>query len=1113
MIALNRLRLINWHNFADDTLDIRQITYLIGVNGVGKTTILDALRYCLTTSKNFNALGNRKSKRTLLGSVHGKQRDQDGDHPRYSRKGHTVSYIGAEFRDTAAPAGQQTFVIVVRVESEKPDQDMRHVQQRWYITPKGVALEELPFLDSNRVPTKREQFCLKGKKMRDTDNQKQAKDLICRALGIGAADSPLGKKFCAVFPMGTSMDDIEDFREFICQYILPQPEIDPQALQQEQVELDNLNDVLLQAKARAQLLTDIASLGQTALAKQKDCTVNRGFILYAKQQAANEYEEQILFAISEGNRQIERLQGELQQQQERAERAHQRWLDAVRESQNSRERQQLQIFEDLVKEREKEYAEARKALSTLLKAKEKLDALNRKLADYNQALPAEQLPDAIEKLPERHQMDQLAAMEQQLSERETLLDQDAFRARSDLEALKSQRSALQKQIETLEKGQFIYPDNDRANRVCQAINRELSQQGMEADARILCEILTVQESQWQECVEACLGNRRFDILVSPGHYRTAKRVFEQLKADTGQVSLLDSPALERDLSKDSPDIQPNSLAAKVTSENWLAKYYVQILLGQIICCDTSETLEKHPHSATKDLLRHYPYRLTRLRAPTLFIGLEARKQQLKASREQFDALREQITKLAGQTQALQATLDLCRQTLHSTVLEDLRRNWGSEGRQQACWQELERARQEYEAWKSNPLLQAKITAEQICQEEWKLQDTKRIEIETSLQFQIKEVEKGQAEQEQAIRSAESTEEEWRNFCEAEPLLQAEVEKKFRDAARNRPSAKIVEYQTNYQNQVDKALDEWLRDHLIPRQREYNTLYTCDYPLGLDGIETFREQLERLIHVDLERYATSLHQAQERCRQRFREDILYRMKDDIFNAKRQFRELNRAMENLQYGEEVYQFVIRPNPDPQLQAFYDVIMQDSNRRIQGNGGFEDLLSRSDTAYEAQVNELMERILAELKANAESRQAGKQLATQLSSYVDYRNYLEYDIECRNQITGGVTRLSAVSQDSSGGENQAPFYIAICASLLQIYDQCENSIRLVLLDEAFSRMTSDRIRPMMQMLRQMQLQVVLITTVEKASAIQPYCDVTCSIIKSGTRNAVSAFYQDVME
>jgi uncharacterized protein YPO0396 len=218
-----------------------------------------------------------------------------------------------------------------------------------------------------------------------------------------------------------------------------------------------------------------------------------------------------------------------------------------------------------------------------------------------------------------------------------------------------------------------------------------------------------------------------------------------------------------------------------------------------------------------------------------------------------------------------------------------------------------------------------------------------------------------------------------------------------------------------------------------------------------------------------------------------------------------------MENLQYGEEVYQFVVQASTDPERKAFYDVIMKDSNRRISGDGSIEDLLARNDQAYEAQVEELMERILVELKANAQRRQEGKILTTELSRYADYRHYLEYDIECRNQVTDGVARLSSVSQDSSGGENQAPFYIAICASLLQIYDKCENSVRLVLLDEAFSRMTSDRIRPMMQMLRKMRLQVVLITTVEKASAIQPYCDVTCSIIKSGARNAVKSFYQDV--
>ena len=43
MIALCRLRLINWHNFVNDLLNIQQITYLIGVNGVGKTTSIGKL--------------------------------------------------------------------------------------------------------------------------------------------------------------------------------------------------------------------------------------------------------------------------------------------------------------------------------------------------------------------------------------------------------------------------------------------------------------------------------------------------------------------------------------------------------------------------------------------------------------------------------------------------------------------------------------------------------------------------------------------------------------------------------------------------------------------------------------------------------------------------------------------------------------------------------------------------------------------------------------------------------------------------------------------------------------------------------------------------------------
>ena len=89
MIRMTRVRLINWHNFIDNTIDFRTISYLIGVNAVGKTTIMDAIRYCITTNKEFNTAGNKKSGRTLQGSVHQKQRAEN----EYLRPGHTVSYL------------------------------------------------------------------------------------------------------------------------------------------------------------------------------------------------------------------------------------------------------------------------------------------------------------------------------------------------------------------------------------------------------------------------------------------------------------------------------------------------------------------------------------------------------------------------------------------------------------------------------------------------------------------------------------------------------------------------------------------------------------------------------------------------------------------------------------------------------------------------------------------------------------------------------------------------------------------------------------------------------------------------------------------------------------
>ena len=71
------------------------------------------------------------------------------------------------------------------------------------------------------------------------------------------------------------------------------------------------------------------------------------------------------------------------------------------------------------------------------------------------------------------------------------------------------------------------------------MNAELQSRGMQPDAKIFCELLNVEDESWQDCVEACLGDRRFDILVPPAHYAAAKSAFVALRDKVGPISLLE----------------------------------------------------------------------------------------------------------------------------------------------------------------------------------------------------------------------------------------------------------------------------------------------------------------------------------------------------------------------------------------------------------------------------------------------------------------------------------------------------------------------------------------------------------------------------------------------
>ena len=1097
MIELKRLKLINWHNFENVTFDCARLTYMIGVNAVGKTTILDAIRYCLTTNRNFNALGNKKSGRTLQGSVHAKQRGENA----YRRPGRTVAYIGAEFWDSVK---RTNFVIAVRVESEGPMQELHPGDQTWYISEDGITLEKLPFIDPRTgAPSTKEDFKPAVGRLSYTRSPSEARDRICRALGIGRAASPLGKKFNEVFQMGTSMDEIPNFREFLYQYILPQPELDLDALQGDRVELENLHAVLAEAQIRAAALEQIVEYGREASAKETDALVNRGAALLARAEADAGEHEVWQGHLDAGRRQMAELNAAYETAKNAEAEARRSYLAAHGAASASGEGRALDAMTEELARKKSALDAASRKVSGLEQTADTVTNLLTVLSRSGFAVEKELWPVSLTEgcLP-----DLTAA----LDKLEKPLEEQYFAARQSAADLARGQEEKRAELDAVSGGKWVYPHGDAATKVRDAVNAELKSRGMTPDAKIFCELLSVADESWQDCVEACLGDRRFDILVPPNHYAAAKSAFVALGERVGPISLLDTPGI-RSANRRADTPPADSLAAQVESENPLAAQYADTILRRIVCCDTPDTLENYPDSATRDLLRHHPFRLERLRKPQRYIGLDARRARAGALEEELAALGERRREAAQTEKQMKAAYDQYQNVLRTHALEQLAGLWASRAALDAAKADYTAQEQKLADCRENPLLQELYKEEEAREAAWEAARKAVEQVGGDIRVCERQLASCEAEQTKAVETARQSTAAAEAFFGKYPLLEPLAQERKKGLMTGGRTARAAaQTAEKAQTKLDDALQSYLSTTLEPAQKEYNERYVCDYPLGLAGVEQYRAQHESLVRIDLERYAARLEQAQRDCKDRFRKDILFRMKDDIFNARRQFRELNKVMEQLTYGEEVYRFELEPSRDPQLAAFYQVIVDKGNQQMTDTDSLDNLAATADPVYERQVDELMEKIMADVDENTRARQEGRTTSgATLSDYVDYRTYLDYDIKVTNTVSGQQAYLSRVSRDSSGGENQAPFYVAICASLLQIYQKSENSIRLVLLDEAFSKMTSDRIRPMMELFRRLQLQVLLISTVEKSTAIQPYCDITYSIVRHGDANAIAPFYR----
>ena len=213
------------------------------------------------------------------------------------------------------------------------------------------------------------------------------------------------------------------------------------------------------------------------------------------------------------------------------------------------------------------------------------------------------------------------------------------------------------------------------------------------------------------------------------------------------------------------------------------------------------------------------------------------------------------------------------------------------------------------------------------------------------------------------------------------------------------------------------------------------------------------------------------------------------------AQSEFRELNKALKDITFSNERYEFIYMPSGH--YRNYYDMIMDDFNV-IQGESIFSGIFHET---HKEVIDELFERLALNNESSSKT----------LAEFTDYRTYMDYDIKIIHS-DGTFSYYSKVCEEKSGGETQTPFYVTVAASFVQLYTNNigGEATGLVMFDEAFNKMDSDRIIESVRLLRRMGLQAIICTPPDKVSDIMPIADRTLLVDKHKYRMHILPFSKE---
>jgi hypothetical protein len=1061
-IKLSKLHAIHWYGY-QDSLPVEGNLVLAGVTGSGKSILMDLLMLVLVGPEKARHHFNRsatgtQSDRTIKGYCLLDTKREENGQPTYYHENGVVSYLAAEF---TWPDGKRVETWGLRVEFKSTAEHDGLITA--FYCPKALNKED--FIKLSPEDGMRHTLSLPLFKAMLEQNEGRTfastREYLKEMASVGHLN--FGREILdRLLPSAMSFTNLKSFDDFCRRFVLPNEGVVVDDVVASYRDFEAYEKELRDLRTQLEKLHLIKKYSQELKATEQERDVSK----YLSVELQCDHVKQSFLSLEQRLEKLKQLHNEdevrlaeLNKLLEGGKKQREYALNMLNESPDGR------VYHELTQQIRKLEVDVDKLRGICMRVDEqmrvRLDHAKQWLQQLQkmeevESVDAQGLEETIESLKECEIQESNQLLLKMQNEAEILcqhLRKKMAPISEQIRNLKLEQQDLEQQIAQLKRG--LPP-------LHQPFLKRLREEIREPDV-IFClrEICEIKDEEWREAIETVF-TEKFSVYVEDPYFVKALEIYNELKPGLGALNLVPESLLNIKKIKVTK-IKPNSLAEKITTENEVARKLVDLWFGELICVKEVKELLEHEKAIHSSGLMHSERRIrwNEDYDGMPYLGKKGLERQWEIKNKQLFKVIESLRVLEPKEEQYKVILQSKERNLPdcNSLCDDIVRI-----------ENMPHLQDQHDELmlKLQAINQDSLQTLEEQAEDWlaKIQGWDHEKFEIAKRNSEREIEQTQrmltARQEELDRvnndfQAVKLKIDISKYLEFYQGRKAEMLEKMivADAA----AREFQKISTDLQAATYEALSQ-IKLAAISFKTAFQPRFD-DLPEDGYEVEPYLKLLEKIDSQDIPQYEKKAVTQKQNAENLFRTQILSRMHLALKQVDHIIQLLNQQLRRP-IGHDRYRIEKRKNPE--YEHFRMLI--DLNAKV----AEEDLFF---SQLQGELQEAMQLFQNTLIQDSQSPAAQKLL--------DYRQYYDYDLIVTD-IRDPEARPVSVDKQSgkmSGGENQSPYFVAILASYLHAYNRHDQrsmdpSLALVPIDEAFSKLSGERIQDCLMAMAELDLQGV---------------------------------------